>query len=73
MPTIKEWTVYPNPTKGQFRIKGDLGVDNIVRIYNTLGQLEFVSEIGQKEFSLNLKAGVYFVKVGEESQILILE
>jgi hypothetical protein len=73
IPTIKEWTVYPNPTKGQFRIKGDLGVDSIVRIYNTLGQSEFVSEIGQKEFSLNLKAGVYFVKVGEESQILILE
>ena len=64
--------IYPNPTKGIFKIRTDS--DNLeVSIYSTLGELVLKERIinGLKQIDLsNQSKGIYFVrlKIGEETE-----
>ncbi len=62
-------SVYPNPTNGEFYVKGAADYSNIV-VVNALGQI--VSKISNNSkavlsFDLGAKRGVYFVKLTNEA------
>ena len=62
-------SVYPNPTNGEFFVKGAADYSNIV-VVNALGQI--VSKISNNSkavlsFDLGAKRGVYFVKLTNEA------
>jgi len=63
--------IYPNPTNGSFTIKFNNSINNAtINIYNTFGQLVFKSKVdssNQADINLNVKTGVYFIKIVSEN------
>lgn len=71
-----EFELYPNPTKNQFTVQFENGIELNVNIYNNLGQLV----LNSKETTINtskLAAGLYIVEIktakGNGSKKLIIE
>lgn len=61
-------TIYPNPTNGIVNIKGES--INSITIYNSLGQVIYVSDIENDMFEINMKqfgTGMYMVKLISET------
>jgi len=62
--------IYPNPTKGQLRVSGDIsdGKDRDIIIFDVIGQVVFTSQLSNlsPETTIDishLSAGLYFLKV----------
>jgi hypothetical protein len=78
-----EFTVYPNPTTGLFRIKANTNeAVQSVMVYNSVGELVWQQAIvgTANEFEIDLQAqptGIYFVRIATEngyvSQRLLLQ
>lgn len=62
-------TVYPNPANGSFFM--DLNQESDVNIYNVAGQLVKTYN-SVKSLNVNLEAGIYFVKAGNETQKVVV-
>ena len=60
--------IYPNPSKGQVSIEGT----GMLTITNALGQIILTKEINGKE-KMDLPKGLYFVKMGSETQKIVVE
>ena len=60
--------IYPNPSKGRFTIEGS----GTMTVTNTLGQTILTREIDGKE-TVELPQGLYFVKLGEATQKVVVE
>ena len=61
--------VYPNPAQGSFAM--DLNQESDVNIYNIAGQLVKTYK-NVKSLNVNLEAGIYFVKAGNETQKVVV-
>jgi hypothetical protein len=66
--TLVEASLYPNPTKGSFRISGaNLGEDAKIEIYNMIGQQVYKTNLKNQSTTeitnFNGSAGVYLVKL----------
>jgi hypothetical protein len=79
---LSNLSLYPNPTRGSFRISGtDLGQDAQVEIYSIIGQQVYAKKLrGQSSIEItdfNASSGVYLVKLktnqGEKTFKLIKE
>lgn len=57
--------IYPNPTDGDFSIS-DLNKTDKIVIIDSMGRIVYEG-LNEKEFSLNLDAGLYVVKIGNSS------
>jgi hypothetical protein len=76
-----DFTLYPNPTTGLFRIKSKLQVAvQSVMVYNSIGVLVLNQNMTNNEQELDLQnqpAGIYFVRIatinGFETQRLLIE
>ena len=62
------FTVYPNPAQGRFTVEGR----GMMTVSNVLGQAIITREIGGKE-TIALPRGMYFVKLGNETQKIVVE
>ena len=65
---LVEASLYPNPTKGSFRISGaNLGEDAKIEIYNMIGQQVYKTDLKNQSTTeitnFNGSAGVYLVKL----------
>ena len=65
---LVEASLYPNPTKGSFRISGaNLGEDAKIEIYNMIGQQVYKTDLKNQStteiINFNGSAGVYLVKL----------
>ena len=60
--------VYPNPAKGHITVEGA----GLLTITNILGQTVMTKEITGKE-KVELPQGMYFVKIGNETQKIVVE
>ena len=60
--------IYPNPAKGQVSIEGT----GMLTITNALGQTVLTKEINGKE-KVELPKGLYFVKMGNKTQKIVVE
>lgn len=70
-PPEKKFTVYPNPSRGEFRIQNDeLRIESI-DIYDVLGEniLHRNSNSKQATIKLSVPSGVYFLKVKSSGRI----
>jgi len=61
--------VYPNPAQGTFAM--ELNQEADVEIYNAVGQLVKTYK-DVKTLNVNLEAGIYFVKAGNETQKVVV-
>lgn len=61
--------VYPNPANGSFTM--ELNQESDVNIFNAVGQL-VKSYKNVKDLNVNLKAGIYFVQAGNQTQKVIV-
>jgi hypothetical protein len=66
--SLANLSLYPNPTRGSFRISGmDLGQDAQVEIYSIIGQQVYAKKLkGQSSIEItdfNASSGVYLVKL----------
>ena len=61
--------VYPNPAQGSFTL--DLNQESDVNIFNAVGQLVKTYK-SVKSLNVNLEAGIYFVKAGNETQKVVV-
>ena len=66
--SAKAFEVWPNPTHGRFMVEGK----GKMTIMNALGQILINQEIDGKE-SIALPQGLYFVKIGNTTQKVIIE
>ena len=74
-------SIFPNPSRGQVRIEGDIELDDrALFLFNHLGQDVSshlrVSRVGEKAISLDLSSlpgGLYFLRCGPSSGRLILQ
>ena len=66
--SAKAFEVWPNPTHGRFMVEGK----EKMTIMNALGQILINQEIDGKE-SIALPQGLYFVKIGNTTQKVIIE
>ena len=66
--SAKAFEVWPNPTHGRFMVEGK----EKMTIMNALGQILINQEIDGKE-SIALPQGLYFVKIGDTTQKVIIE
>jgi hypothetical protein len=66
--SAKAFEVWPNPTHGRFMVEGK----GKMTIMNALGQILINHEIDGKE-SIALPQGLYFVKIGNTTQKVIIE
>lgn len=68
-----EINLYPNPTSGEFIISTEnITKDSNIEIYNSLGQIVLVKQIGQNKTLININdkpAGIYFVKLISKSKL----
>jgi hypothetical protein len=81
--TKNEFTIYPNPTSGLFRIKANTNeAVQSVMVYNSVGELVWqqakVSTANEVEIDLQAQpTGIYFVRIATEngyvSQRLLLQ
>jgi hypothetical protein len=79
--TKNQFTVYPNPTNGLFRIKANKNeAVQSVMVYNSVGELVMQQAVTNDEMELDLQnqpAGIYFVRMATEngyvSQRLLLQ
>jgi hypothetical protein len=79
--TKNQFTVYPNPTTGLFRIKANTNeAVQLVMVYNSVGELVMQQTVTNDEMELDLQnqpAGIYFVRMATEngyvSQRLLLQ
>jgi hypothetical protein len=62
------FSIYPNPAQGQFTVEGK----GMMHISNVLGQEIMAKEIDGKEI-VELPKGLYFVKVGNKTQKIVVE
>jgi hypothetical protein len=68
--------VYPNPSAGMITIQFQSGFEQQVRIYDMVGQLVMkkrVNKISERIDCSTLANGTYVVKVGEATQLLVIE
>ena len=61
--------VYPNPAQGSFHM--ELNQESDVNIYNVAGQLVKTYK-NVKNLNVDLEAGIYFVKAGNETQKVVV-
>jgi hypothetical protein len=68
---VSKIVIYPNPTKGKFRIEsGGLLIDNI-EIFDIYSRKQKIEGRKQNEIDIsNLKAGIYFVKITMEKGMI---
>ena len=69
-----KFSIYPNPSKGTFRIDYDSSIGDInVEIYSTVGQKVFEKQnINDNTVSTSgLQTGVYFVKINKDSKSIV--
>ncbi len=69
------FTVFPNPTNGQIVLQFDKAVTNSILIYDVLGRIVFEDTIENKkdiELNLKLNSGIYFLKIGESIERIII-
>lgn len=64
---FSEIKVYPNPSKGNVTIEGN----GNLTVTNMLGQIVLIKEIIEKE-TITLDKGIYFVKIGEKTEKVIV-
>lgn len=65
------WSVYPNPTNGEFEVES-LGFEvGEVQVFDLLGNLVLRTEESEIDLS-SYPSGIYFVKVGENMEKLVL-
>lgn len=68
------FTVYPNPTEGEFTFKMNTKSENVqVELYNMLGQLMVKQNISDAKFRFNIKEqpnGIYYLKVISSGKIV---
>ena len=62
-------SVYPNPANGSFHM--ELNQEADVNVYNVAGQLVKTYK-SVKSLNVNLEAGIYFVKAGNETQKVVV-
>lgn len=60
--------VYPNPSHGQFTVKGT----GMMTIVNLLGQQVLRREINDAT-NIELPKGMYFITLGNSTQIIVIE
>ena len=60
-------SVYPNPSHGSFSVSNTNG--ETIRIYNSLGQLVLTT----KNNKITLKSGLYILKVGQNTQRVVIQ
>ena len=61
--------VYPNPSDGNFRIKGkDLNADCRIEVFNTLGQIVYSSSTTDPIVHLNMPTGMYLLKISDRDR-----
>ena len=77
---VKEYSIYPNPSKDVFFLSGDLSQQVICKVYDLSGKLVQTEVLGQGQNKLNcdnLAKGVYTLAIVSENKIethkLILE
>ncbi len=64
-----KFSVYPNPAKNELVVSYLFAANNLFTISNMLGQYIMQGDIKDEKMILNiasLKAGIYFIKIGEE-------
>jgi len=71
--TLEEYTVYPNPGTGIFYIEGKFEQsENIVMLYNNMGQVVFIENKGffsRSQINLtNLPKGIYYLKIESKNK-----
>ena len=62
-------SIYPNPSSGVINVTNDLGSNNLIEIFNTVGQVVTEKEVSN-DTTIDLSAhgtGVYFVKVSNDN------
>ena len=67
--------IYPNPARDMFIISTDAKTDNLVVIYNTVGQIIFESPIISRKYEVNVTnwtPGVYIVELGTKKQRVVV-
>ncbi len=67
--------IYPNPTKGLIVVDSDVSPNSTIEVYNMNGQRIYEEKTigGKQTVNLSdLKQGVYIIKVGVDSQRLII-
>tara|TARA_R110000737_G_scaffold115473_1_gene148405 strand:+ start:48289 stop:50619 length:2331 start_codon:yes stop_codon:yes gene_type:complete len=65
--------LYPNPAKGQFRIKSDDQIID-VKAYNELGQQMNIQTLGSNNYSIeNWQSGIYLLKIQTEKGLIQLK
>lgn len=69
-----KFSIYPNPSNGNFRIEYDNTIGNInVEIFSTVGQKVFEKQnINDNTITTNgLQSGVYLVKIAKDSKSIV--
>lgn len=74
---LNNFSVYPNPTEGSFKIQFDkIQKETVVEVVDIIGQVIYYAEISDKqELELHIEgaAGMYFLKViSEEKQLPVV-
>ena len=71
-----DFSVYPNPARDYILIKNERLEGEVIQILDLAGKLIIQSTIQSFENKINiedLESGIYFVKVGTQSEKLIIE
>jgi len=64
--TKKSYTIYPNPTSGEFNIRNEAAVQRTYEVYTMSGELVFSDQSNDSIWSAYLKPGAYVVKMRSE-------
>ncbi|MCF8378340.1 MAG: T9SS type A sorting domain-containing protein [Bacteroidales bacterium] len=69
-------SIYPNPSSGVVNVKHDGQIGDIIQILNLTGQVVFTREINSPTEKIDLSSlgsGVFFIKVGDYIQRLVIK
>lgn len=68
-----DFQLFPNPFQEKFILSGIIG-NQIVTLYNALGEIIFIRETNTGNFEFNMqeqKPGIYFIKIGAKTKKLV--
>lgn len=74
--SVNEIQIYPNPSKGIFILSANNTKQSTVEIYNSIGEIIFMSSENNLQFAIDLSkesSGIYYMRLMQENKIIKAE